>query len=191
MAAAPPAEPPPPAEPTPAERALAEARALDAGLSRRQRRDIQDSLQQLGHYRMTIDGLFGNGTRSAIRAFQRSLGDDPTGYLTAAQRQRLASVAPPRPAAVTPVVAAPPRRLTVRNLGGTAVVALYASPTTSGSWERNRLSGNVLLPGHSLVIPLPGYGAACDFDVRMVDEYNSIREVWGLDICRQANVDFF
>jgi hypothetical protein len=183
-------QPEPPPGPTAAERALAEARALDAGLGRQERREVQDSLRRLGLYRMGIDGIFGNGTRGAIRDFQRGRGEDPTGYLTAAQMQALRAAAPPNPPA-EPAPAPSGRRIVVNNLGATAIVSIFASPTSYDNWEHNRLGGNVLLPGHSLVVPLPGYGATCDFDVRLIDEYNSIREVWRLDVCRQERVDFF
>jgi|GEM_PF-1943673 len=180
--------------PTAAERALTEARALEAGLGRQARREVQDSLRRLGLYGMGIDGIFGSGTRRAIRDFQRGRGDAPTGYLTTAQMQALRAAAPPNPPAEprpAPAAAQAARRIVVNNLGGTAIVSIFASPTTYDSWEHNRLGGNVLLPGHSLVVPLPGYGATCDFDVRLIDEYSSVREVWGLNICRQERVDFF
>ena len=34
-------------------------------------RQLQKTLKELGHYRGRIDGLFGNGTRKAVIAFER------------------------------------------------------------------------------------------------------------------------
>ncbi len=50
---------------------------------------IQRSLGELGLYLMPIDGRTGWGTESAIRVFQRQLGEPETGLLTVAQEQRL------------------------------------------------------------------------------------------------------
>ena len=35
--------------------------------------DLQRALKQLGYYTKTIDGAYGSGTKSAVRAFQKSL----------------------------------------------------------------------------------------------------------------------
>lgn len=52
------------------------------GLSRDQRRDIQKDLTSLGYDTRGIDGLFGNGTRTAVRTWQRRTRLLETGYLT-------------------------------------------------------------------------------------------------------------
>lgn len=59
------------------------------GLSRSERRSIQQDLSDLGFDPNGIDGLFGNGTRAAIRAWQRQARLARSGYLDAAQIARL------------------------------------------------------------------------------------------------------
>ncbi|MCC1492137.1 peptidoglycan-binding protein [Cognatishimia sp. F0-27] len=61
--------------------------ALD--LSREARRNIQRHLSILGYDTRGIDGVFGGGTRGAIRNWQEATGLKPTGYLTADQINRL------------------------------------------------------------------------------------------------------
>lgn len=55
------------------------------GLDRRARLLIQKDLVTLGFDTRGVDGLFGNGTRGAIREWQRRQGLARTGYLTTAQ----------------------------------------------------------------------------------------------------------
>ncbi len=55
------------------------------GLSRTERRNIQRDLTNLGFDTRGIDGLFGNGTRTAIQNWQRGERVTRTGYLTAEQ----------------------------------------------------------------------------------------------------------
>lgn len=61
-----------------------EAQAAEAALnlSRDARRDIQRHLSLLGFDTRGIDGIFGQGTRTAISAYQRSKGLPDTGYVT-------------------------------------------------------------------------------------------------------------
>lgn len=65
---------------------VAQLQAWEDSWSRDERRVVQRALQLLGLYNSGIDGLFGAGTRSAISAYQQSLGEAPTGYLTRVQR---------------------------------------------------------------------------------------------------------
>ena len=58
-------------------------------LTTAQRREVQESLSLLGHDPRGIDGVFGPGTRTAIRLWQRSNSLTETGYLTAEQLTRL------------------------------------------------------------------------------------------------------
>lgn len=51
-------------------------------LNRNQRKAIQQALNALGHNAGVPDGIFGSRTRAAIRALQKALGQQPTGYLT-------------------------------------------------------------------------------------------------------------
>ena len=63
------------------------------GLTRPDRRAIQRDLTVLGFDTRGIDGIFGNGTRSAIRNWQSAEGLNATGYLTASDLRRLSSSA--------------------------------------------------------------------------------------------------
>jgi peptidoglycan hydrolase-like protein with peptidoglycan-binding domain len=54
-------------------------------LSKADRQEIQRDLAILGYDPRGIDGIFGNGSRAAIRAWQGDKGFDPTGYLSGNQ----------------------------------------------------------------------------------------------------------
>lgn len=76
--------------PAPGDSATAAARAeLNLGLTRAERVQIQRNLIALGYDPKGADGLFGAGTRDAIRAWQRNTGLAATGYMTTAQIQSL------------------------------------------------------------------------------------------------------
>ncbi len=100
VAALPPPAPVPRAE-TPADWAAAEA-AL--GLAPDRIREVQQSLRAAGHDPRGIDGNLGQGTRGAIRSWQRARGVAETGYLSAEMLRLLregsavAAVRPPTPA---------------------------------------------------------------------------------------------
>lgn len=79
-----PAAPPPPAAPI---NPFATEQAL--GLSREQRRAVQQALTDRGFDTQGVDGVFGRNTRFAIRAFQEASGFEPTGFLTGAQVELL------------------------------------------------------------------------------------------------------
>jgi hypothetical protein len=65
----------------------------EAGMSEANRRQIQEVLSGLGYYKGSVDGIFGRGTRTAIRHFQRDIKADikaaATGHLTADEANRL------------------------------------------------------------------------------------------------------
>ncbi|WP_128910883.1 peptidoglycan-binding protein [Tropicibacter alexandrii] len=68
----------------------AERRAEERlNLTRDQRREIQRDLSLLGYNTRGIDGIFGPGTRSAIRSWQERAREPQSGYLSAAQIARL------------------------------------------------------------------------------------------------------
>ncbi|MGZ3216539.1 peptidoglycan-binding domain-containing protein [Paracoccus sp. T5] len=69
---------------------------LDLGLTRTRRVQIQRDLIALGYDPKGADGLFGAGTREAIRTWQRNTGQRATGYVTAAQVGALRSDAEAR-----------------------------------------------------------------------------------------------
>jgi peptidoglycan hydrolase-like protein with peptidoglycan-binding domain len=58
-------------------------------LSREARREIQRDLTILGYNTRGVDGIFGRGTRSAIRKWQTSIEVDVSGYLSRPQILRL------------------------------------------------------------------------------------------------------
>lgn len=91
---------PPVAAETPATEAAAEAPALppetpeearisEAALSDEGRMDLQRGLAWFGFYDGAIDGAFGRGTRASMAAWQDSMGFEPTGILTSAERAEL------------------------------------------------------------------------------------------------------
>lgn len=80
-----------PSEETPTGTALniQSLQVVEALLGRGQRRVIQRILKSKGYYQGSIDAIFGEMTRTAIRAFQRDIGASETGYLTPEQFQQL------------------------------------------------------------------------------------------------------
>ena len=68
---------------------LQSLQVVESLLGRAQRRTIQRKLQQMGLYSGRLDGVFGDQTRTGIKAFQRRVGAAETGYLTPDQLQRL------------------------------------------------------------------------------------------------------
>lgn len=88
---------PTPATPLTANPVTTAAQAeLNLGLTRSQRVQTQRDLIALGYDPNGVDGLFGAGTREAIRAWQRNTGQRATGYVTAAQVNALRSDAEAR-----------------------------------------------------------------------------------------------
>ena len=75
--------------PVPTHRIAAEVTEDTLDLSTDERRDIQLRLSLLGYDTQGIDGIFGAQTRTAIRAAQRDLGREPTGYMDADLRTSL------------------------------------------------------------------------------------------------------
>ena len=61
----------------------------EAGMSKANWRQIQEALGGLGYYKGPADGIFGRGTRRAVRHFQRDIGAAATGHLTADEANRL------------------------------------------------------------------------------------------------------
>ncbi|MGI9426657.1 MAG: peptidoglycan-binding domain-containing protein [Hyphomicrobiaceae bacterium] len=67
----------------------ARTRKTSLRVRRAQRRGIQRQLKALGLYNGTLDGVFGDLTRQAIKDFQEKLGAETTGYLTPDQFKQL------------------------------------------------------------------------------------------------------
>lgn len=78
-----------PEEPAVAEETPEEARDSEAALTPEERMDLQRGLEWFGFYDGGIDGAFGRGTRASMAAWQESMGLEPTGILTTAQRAEL------------------------------------------------------------------------------------------------------
>jgi peptidoglycan hydrolase-like protein with peptidoglycan-binding domain len=76
----------------------AEAAEQALALDQATRRRIQAQLTVLGQNTRGIDGIFGPGTRAAITAWQRTAGFEPSGFLDAAQLDRLSAQAATREA---------------------------------------------------------------------------------------------
>ncbi len=94
-------------------RALADSG--EPAMSEQTMQQVQSGLTALGHYTGAIDAVYGPGTRSAIRAYQGSVGAPETGFLTGDQVAALQrAAAAPQPPAVpevevpTPAVPTPP-----------------------------------------------------------------------------------
>ena len=68
---------------------LARLESAETVLSGEQRQRIQEALTLLGYDTRGVDGIFGRGTRSAIRDYQDARDDRPTGYLTEVQLSQL------------------------------------------------------------------------------------------------------
>jgi peptidoglycan hydrolase-like protein with peptidoglycan-binding domain len=83
---------PPPTAPT---QPSPEAVEAALGLNADQIRGLQAWLTALGHDTRGVDGRLGPGTRSAVRAFQRTRGVPETGFLTAETVKALAADGPP------------------------------------------------------------------------------------------------
>lgn len=78
----------------PVRRAQGAEAALE--LTRAERRAIQRDLTELGFDTRGVDGIFGNGTRGALRAWQEQAQLPATGYIDAAQRTLLTGQAETR-----------------------------------------------------------------------------------------------
>jgi peptidoglycan hydrolase-like protein with peptidoglycan-binding domain len=76
---------PAPVTPPPAQALDPEGAETALGLSREARRAVQRDLELLGYDPRGIDGVFGRGTRAAIRTWQGDSGVPATGFLTGNQ----------------------------------------------------------------------------------------------------------
>ncbi|MCD2184695.1 peptidoglycan-binding domain-containing protein [Rhizobium sp. GN54] len=70
---------------------LEELTLLEQSISRAAKRSIQRKLRDLGHYKGLVDGIFGPQTRDAIKTFQTSRSEEPTGLLNRQQQLDLIS----------------------------------------------------------------------------------------------------
>ena len=58
-------------------------------MSEADRQLVQEALRRLDYYQGPVDGIFGPLTRTAIRRFQRGIGAEISGSLTAEEANRL------------------------------------------------------------------------------------------------------
>ena len=86
-----PADTPPSSVPGPAGPAPQEVEA-SLGLSRQQRRRVQQGLASLGYTPGPADGWFGARTREAVRRYQSEKGHEATGYLTGEEARALSAL---------------------------------------------------------------------------------------------------
>ena len=183
-----------PPQPEPDPEALERERlaALEAGLTYSQRREVQAALQGLGLYAMGIDGIFGPGTRRAIRGYQQRIGSPQTGYLTAGERtQLLAEAPPPAPpeelGPATPVSAQPDGVLVV-NATGNPIYHLSIRPAGSSASFRNALNGSILLPNTSLFVPVSRSSGGCAYRLEAVDAAGVYYTESNLNVCSRQQV---
>ncbi|MDA7451904.1 peptidoglycan-binding protein, partial [Planktomarina temperata] len=86
---APPTEEPAAEQPiSPAEQ-LKQAKASESAMTEAEKKYLQRALAWAGFYESAIDGLYGSGTRAAMKSWQNANGYNATGVLTAAQRAAL------------------------------------------------------------------------------------------------------
>ncbi|MCB9957383.1 MAG: peptidoglycan-binding protein [Rhodospirillaceae bacterium] len=164
--------------------------ALESGLTNRDRREVQAALQGLGLYTLGVDGIFGPGTRRAIRGYQQRIGSPQTGYLTASERTRLlAEVPPPQdtPVAATPVAAQPDGVLVV-NATGSPIYHLSIRPLGSSASFRNALNGSILLPNTSLFVPISRSSGGCAYRLEAVDAAGVYYTESNLNVCSRQQV---
>jgi serine/threonine protein kinase len=141
---------PAPADPQQAARAGEDALQLVAA----DRQRIQLALTALGFDTRGSDGAFGQRSREMIAAWQKTKGDPPTGYLTAAQMSALLREAPAMPAPASPA-SQPAARPSAGAFDGTYGGGMNATGighsagvvTAEISIARERLIGRILHPG--------------------------------------------
>lgn len=116
----------PPAETQPPERAVSDPKATEErlGLTRAERRKVQENLTALGYNTRGVEGIFGPGTRTALERWQKANDLPQTGFLTSAQvvflneqaRPKREPEPEPEPAETEPEPASPAEREASLNL---------------------------------------------------------------------------
>ena len=72
-----------------ADETIEEARAIEATLTKDEKKQLQVALKWAGYYTSSIDGAFGPGTRAAMGAWQKAESVAPTKIMTSEQRDFL------------------------------------------------------------------------------------------------------
>ena len=73
------------------------------------------------------------------------------------------------------------------NRSGQTIRELYISLASQSSWGSDRLGSNVMSPGQSLWIDLPG-GAGCGTDIRVVYANGAAMERRGIETCNRTDI---
>lgn len=84
--------------------------------------------------------------------------------------------------------------VTVENQTGFTILWLEISPTTASQWrgiEADVLGEDRLLNDETSVnVPVTGYGSACSFDLRAIDEDQDSYTILDVNLCRNDTVTF-
>ncbi len=107
------------------------------GLDESARRAVQRRLMSAGFAAGVPDGVFGPMTRAAIRAWQRSRGGTPSGYLDAASATALGARVGSSPAAAAALASVAPAAPSTTSAGTAAAAALQQETVF---WESIRAS---------------------------------------------------
>ncbi|WP_458095127.1 Tat pathway signal protein [Roseomonas sp. WA12] len=73
------------------------------------------------------------------------------------------------------------------NRSGQTIRELYVSPASQSSWGNDRLGSNVMAPGQSLWVDLPG-GRGCGTDIRVVYGNGAAMERRGVETCNRTDI---
>ena len=73
------------------------------------------------------------------------------------------------------------------NRSGYVIRELYISLSSQSSWGADRLGSNVMEPGQSLYVRLPG-GSSCAADIRVVYSNGASAERRGIETCSRTDV---
>jgi len=77
------------------------------------------------------------------------------------------------------------RRVTIVNQRSSDMLRLYASRTTTDSWEENILSTPIRSGGKQLINFDDGTGA-CSFDFRAIFRDSLQAHMWNINVCRES-----
>jgi len=73
------------------------------------------------------------------------------------------------------------------NRSGMVIRELYISLSSQSSWGSDRLGSNVMNPGQSIYVQLPG-GSSCAADIRVVYNNGATSERRGVETCSRTDV---
>ncbi|HEY8609924.1 MAG TPA: Tat pathway signal protein, partial [Roseomonas sp.] len=73
------------------------------------------------------------------------------------------------------------------NRSGQTIRELYISLSSQANWGQDRLGNNVMNPGQSLWVELPG-GRSCAADIRVVYMNGAAAERRGIETCSRTDL---